>query len=215
MIPLFAQSELGDLMDKVKNGERLRAEDGLRLMNSRDILTLGYMADLVRKRKNGRQTLFRVHHSINSSDHGSLFKDDEKTVSRTYGRQTAPKEWISELIKLRENQDKNKQILAFSPIPLFTGEEELSGSMGVSETTGYEDLKMLAVSRIILDNVDHIRVFWVMLGAKLAQVSLNFGADDLEGVESEQCMNNQSVIRLIQKAGFDPIERDEFYEIRQ
>lgn len=85
---------------------------------------------------------------------------------------------------------------------------------------------MLAVSRIMLDNFDHIKAFWMMLGPKLAQVSLNFGVDDLDGTvvqeriihaagaETGQRMTKQALIHLIEKAGRLAVERDTLYQVR-
>ncbi len=84
---------------------------------------------------------------------------------------------------------------------------------------------MLAVSRIMLDNFDHITAFWMMLGPKLAQVSLHFGVDDLDGtvaeeriihatgIKTRQAMRKEDLVNLIRQAGRDPLERDTFYRI--
>jgi aminodeoxyfutalosine synthase len=102
---------------------------------------------------------------------------------------------------------------------------QVEGIMGVGATTGFEDLKMLAISRILLDNIAHIKAFWVMLGHKLAQVSLAFGVDDLDGIvveermscsvgfETNQAMSKRALIHLIQKAGRDAVERDALYRV--
>lgn len=95
--------------------------------------------------------------------------------------------------------------------------------MGVGTTTGFEDLKMLAISRILLDNFDHIKAFWMMLGHKLAQVSQAFGVDDLDGnvveeqiivgTEASQAISKRALIHMIQKAGRDAVERDTLYRV--
>jgi aminodeoxyfutalosine synthase len=81
----------------------------------------------------------------------------------------------------------------------------------------------LAVARIFLDNFDHIKAYWIMLGEKIAQVSLAFGVNDLDGTvveekigheagaQSPQSMTKDSIIRLIRKAGKIPVERDTLY----
>ena len=95
--------------------------------------------------------------------------------------------------------------------------------MGVQSTTGFEDLRMLAVSRILLDNFDHIKTFWLTLGPKLAQVSLNFGVDDLDGTviderssetnEAKTAISKRVLIKMIHKAGRQAIERDTLYHV--
>ncbi len=95
-------------------------------------------------------------------------------------------------------------------------------------TTGVDDLKTLAIGRIFLDNFDHIKAFWIMLGEKIAQVSLHFGVDDIDGTvveekithaagaQTAEALSRQTLIRMIQKAGRIPVERDTLYrEIRR
>jgi len=92
--------------------------------------------------------------------------------------------------------------------------------------TGLEDLKMLAISRLMLDNFDHVKAFWIMQSMKLSQVSLDWGVDDLDGTvvwyditkreggsgNRHQEMTVQTIRRLIVEAGFIPIERDTLYQ---
>jgi aminodeoxyfutalosine synthase len=89
--------------------------------------------------------------------------------------------------------------------------------------TGVEDLRIIALSRIVLDNIPHIKAYWVMLGEKTAQVALNFGADDLDGTivkekithaagaKSKEGLTIDELAFLIKSAGFNPVERDAFY----
>ena len=91
------------------------------------------------------------------------------------------------------------------------------------KTTGMADIKQIAVSRLVLDNFPHIKAYWQMMTAKIAQISLRFGADDLDGTVIEekiyhdagattpQGMRRQELIRLIKEAGREPIERDTLY----
>ena len=90
-------------------------------------------------------------------------------------------------------------------------------------TTGTDDLKTLAVSRIYLDNFDNIKAYWVMLGEKIAQVALSFGVNDLDGTVIEekighdagavspQSLSREELLRLVRKAGKRPVERDTLY----
>jgi aminodeoxyfutalosine synthase len=95
----------------------------------------------------------------------------------------------------------------------------------LEESTTVEDLKMYAVSRIYLDNFPHIKAYWPMLGRHMAQVSLNFGVDDLDGTiddttkiysmagaeEQNPSMTTYDLVSLIKNAGRTPIERDTLY----
>lgn len=95
----------------------------------------------------------------------------------------------------------------------------------LAETTVVEDLKMYAVSRIYLDNFDHIKAYWPMLGRHIAQVAMSFGVDDLDGTiddttriysmagaeEQNPSMSTYDLVTLIKNAGRIPIERDTLY----
>jgi putative menaquinone biosynthesis protein, SCO4494 family len=359
----FLESELKDLIKQVENGERLDFEAGVRLLESKDLLALGYMANLVRERKNGNKAYFIVNRHINHTNvcvnlcrfcaYGvtkgdvraftlTLAEIEEKArqaaveniseihivgglnpelpydyylqmlqcIKRVlphvclqaftaveidyltqitgyslkrvladlrqagldslpgggaevfsprvraiicpkkvsgerwleihetahilgmgtnatilYGHVETIKERIEHLLKLRELQDKTAGFLAFIPLPFSPGNTKLEDSIGAGNTTGFEDLKMLAVSRILLDNFDHIKAFWIMLGPKLAQVSLQFGVDDLDGtvveeriihatgIKTGQVMSKKAMVNLIRKVGQDAFERDTFYRI--
>jgi len=193
---LFASSELFDLIERVEKGDRLNHDEGVRMMNSHDILALGTMANIVRERKNGNLTYFSVNQPItdtNVHEATMLYGDKESTEDR-----------IVSLLQLRALQDETGQFLSFIPLPYHSKELKLEGSMGNGTTTGLEDLKVLAISRILLDNFDHIKTYWIMLGLKLAQVSLAFGIDELEG----DGVTKKAMINVIKKAGRDAMERD-------
>ncbi|GAB6174244.1 aminofutalosine synthase MqnE [Paradesulfitobacterium aromaticivorans] len=365
MLPIFSESELADIILKVEKGERLDFEAGIRLMTSNDILALGYMANIVRERKNGDKTYFIVNRHINHTNvcvnlckfcaYGVKNEDPraftlslqeveeaarevageriseihivgglnselpfeyylemlqrvkqilpeariqaftaveidyftritglsttqvlqelmqagldslpgggaevfssrvrakicENKISgerwleiheaaHSLGMKTngtilyahieTPEERVDHLLRLRALQDKTGGFLAFVPFPFYPKNTKLEGSMGVESTTGFEDLRMLAVARILLDNFDHIKSFWMMLGPKLAQVSLAFGVDDLDGTvveekiihaagaETEQVMTKDALIKMIRKAGREPVERDTLYRVMQ
>ncbi len=195
MPSLFANSELFDLIDKVEKGERLDHDAGVRLMNSQDILALGTMANIVRERKNGHQTFYR----IDQSTHDTNLRD----ATMLYGTVKSREEQIDILCRLREQQDQTGEFLSFTPLSSVPKDKELEGTMGVGTTTGLEDLKVLAISRILLDNFDHIKASWNQLGLKLTQVSLAFGVDDLAG----SGVTKHAMIHMIQKAGRAAVER--------
>ncbi len=362
MTHLFTDSELSDIISKVEQGERLSRDDGIRLMNSKDLLAIGYMADSVRKKKNGDYAYFIVNRHVNhtnicanlcklcafgkkAEDPGAYtmtieeieekakackgqrisefhivgglnpelklayFEDMlrrvknimpdtiiqaftaveidyfaqsenlsveqvikrlmdagldslpgggaevfssrvrekvcEKKISgdrwlevhetahrlgmRTnatmlYGHVETAEERVDHLLKLRELQDRTGGFLTFIPLafhPKNTALEELN----ISRTTGYDDLKTLAIARLMLDNFDHIKAYWVMLGPKIAQVSLAFGVDDIDGTvveerithaagaEAGQSMTKADLVNMIKAAGRKPAERDTLYTV--
>ncbi|KJS46050.1 hypothetical protein [Desulfosporosinus sp. BICA1-9] len=315
MSSLFAQSELKDLIEKVERGERLDFNAGVRMLNSQDILALGYMANLVCERKNGNQTYFVVTRQINYSDLGKDLGTDlgdltdlseiqlmgefnpelsfdyyvdmlqqvkrllpkvsvqafsalevdyfarmadlpvteilrrlmdvgldslsgskaavftpplgaklgemnvsaeryleiqesahrlgmRTNVAMFYGQVGSTEERIEHLLKLRELQDRTSGFLTFMPLAYYPNgtKEEITG---VSDSTGFEDLKILSTSRILLDNFEHIKADWVVLGPKLAQVSLTFGVDALDS----HLMTKRALIHLIEKARREAVER--------
>jgi len=141
-----------------------------------------------------------------------------------YGHVETPEERIGHLVQLRDLQDITGGFLAFIPLAFHPRNTQLD-QPGKSGTTGYDDLKMLAVSRLMLDNFDHIKAFWIMIGPKIAQVSLSFGVNDLDGTveeekivhdagaETDQKLPGEEIIRMIKAAGRAPVERDTLYNI--
>mgnify|MGYP005841343845 CR=1 FL=1 len=138
-----------------------------------------------------------------------------------YGHIETPEERVEHLLMLRRAQDQSGGFLTFIPLAFHPGNTQLSQ---LSRTTGVDDLKNIAVARLMLDNFDHIKAYWVMIGPKLAQVALSFGADDLDGTvteelitkmaggEAEQAMADRELIRLIREAGRVPVRRDTLYQ---
>ncbi|MFZ5646751.1 MAG: aminofutalosine synthase MqnE, partial [Bacillota bacterium] len=141
-----------------------------------------------------------------------------------YGHVETPEERIDHLIRLRDLQDRTGGFLAFIPLAFHPRNTRLE-QPGRSGTTGYDDLKMLAVSRLMLDNFDHIKAFWIMIGPKIAQVSLSFGVNDLDGTveeekivhdagaETDQRLPREEIVRMIKAAGRIPVERDTLYNV--
>lgn len=118
-------------------------------------------------------------------------------------------------------QDETGGFQAF--IPLAFQVENSALKLDIKGTSGVDDLKTLAIARIFLDNFDHIKAYWIMLGEKIAQVSLAFGVNDLDGTvveekighdagaQTPQTLAKEGIIRLIKKAGRVPVERDTLY----
>ncbi|MEZ4601329.1 MAG: aminofutalosine synthase MqnE [Syntrophotaleaceae bacterium] len=127
---------------------------------------------------------------------------------------------IDHLRRLRQLQDETGGFMAFIPLPF---QDDNAGLPGVKGPTGVEILKTLAVSRLYLDKFRHVKAYWVMLGVKLAQVSLAFGVNDLDGTvveerighaagaESPQALSGEELMNLIRRAGRQPVERDSLY----
>ena len=97
-----------------------------------------------------------------------------------YGHVETYEERVDHLLRLRDQQDETGGFLAFIPLA-FHPENTVFERRGWSATTGADDLKMIAVSRLLLDNIPNIKAYWIMMGMPLAQVALHFGANDVQG----------------------------------
>jgi aminodeoxyfutalosine synthase len=138
-----------------------------------------------------------------------------------YGHVEQCADRVRHMEMLRELQDETGGFQAF--IPLAFQPENSDLKLDIKATSGLDDLKTLAIARIFLDNFDHIKAYWVMLGEKIAQVSVAFGVNDLDGTVVEerighdagaispQSLSKDGIISLIRKAGKDPVERDTLY----
>ncbi len=127
---------------------------------------------------------------------------------------------VDHLARLRRLQDATGGFQAFIPLAFQPDNTRVPGARGVG---GVDALKTLAVSRIYLDNFAHVKAYWVMLGLKIAQVSLAFGVNDLDGTvveekighdagaDSPQALEKEKLVELIRKAGKVPVERDTLY----
>lgn len=138
-----------------------------------------------------------------------------------YGHVEGHADRVAHMEMLRRLQDETGGFQAF--IPLAFQPENSDLKLDIKATSGLDDLKTLAIARIFLDNFDHIKAYWVMLGEKIAQVSLAFGVNDLDGTvveekighdagaQSPQSLTKEGIISLIRKAGKVPVERDTLY----
>lgn len=349
---------LGDILAKVKDGERLSIDDGRRLFESPDLLAVGYLANIVRERVNGRKAYFIYNQHINYSNicinlckfcafgkdkssplayemsveevagkvrerldepitevhivgglhpdlpyfyyldllraikevrpevhiqaftcveiahlaelagkpvadtlqelqaaglgsipgggaevfsprirkltcekklSGEGWLEVAKTAHRLgipsnatllYGHIETVAERLEHLDLLRQAQDETGGFMTYIPLAFHPKNTEMAD---LTRTSGIEDLKNIAVARCFLDNFPHVKAYWVMLGLKLAQVGLAFGADDMDGTvkeeritrmaggEADQALSREQLIRVIREAGYEPVERDTLY----
>jgi aminodeoxyfutalosine synthase len=137
-----------------------------------------------------------------------------------YGHVETAAERVEHLLALRDQQDLSGGFSAFIPLAFHSQNTKLGD---ISPTSGLDDLRVVAASRLLLDNFPHIKAYWVMLGPKMAQVALNFGADDLDGTIVEERITHMAggttaqgltevqLRGMIQAAGFEPVRRDSFY----
>jgi aminodeoxyfutalosine synthase len=360
MDSIVKNAGLGDILEKVHDGERLSVADGIRLFESPNLLAVGYLANIVRGRKNGNKAYFIYNQHINYSNictnlckfcafgkdrdsdlayemsvedvrakvrerisepiteihmvggihpdlpysyytellkaikeerpdvhiqaftcveiahlaeisglgiigvledlkkaglgsipgggaevfsprirkltcekklSGSDWLEVAKTAHRVnlftnatmlYGHIETIEERVEHLDMLRQAQDETGGFLAFIPLAFHPQNTELAK---LARTSGVDDLKNIAVARCFLDNFPHIKAYWVMIGQKLSQIALSFGADDVDGTvkeeiithmagaETEQAMSRDQLLRLIREAGRIPIERDTLYNV--
>jgi aminodeoxyfutalosine synthase len=144
-----------------------------------------------------------------------------------YGHVETYEERVDHLLRLREQQDRTGGFLAFIPLA-FHPENTVFERRGWRHTTGSDDLKVIAVSRLLLDNVPNVKAYWIMMGMPLAAVALHFGANDVQGTvvreeifhaagartETEQKIGE--LVRFVREAGRVPVQRDTLYsELRR
>jgi aminodeoxyfutalosine synthase len=358
MEPVIDDPRLKPILEKVERGQRLSFEDGVTMYRSSDILSIGYMANLVRERKHGDVTYFNVNRHINPTDvcvascrlcaFGKRAKDPKaytmsleevwhragegyseavtefhivgglhpelgidwfcqmlrglkerfpqvhlkaftmvevaflaqrakisirETLQRLidagvdslpgggaeifsdrvrriicdhkidgsewlktaqtahelglksnctmlYGHIETDEDRADHLIKLREVQDKTGGFVTFIPLAFHPDNTALHH---IPKTTGFLDLKNIAIARLMLDNIPHVKAYWIMMTPKIAQIALRFGADDIDGTVVEekiyhdagattsQGMRRGDLLRLIREAGRVPMERDTLY----
>ena len=137
-----------------------------------------------------------------------------------YGHIETDEERVEHLLALRTLQDETHGFVAFIPLAFHP---ENTGLAHLPKPTGFMDLKCIAISRLLLDNFDHIKAYWIMLTPRVAQIALRFGADDLDGTVVEEKIYHDAgattaqftprsqLERLIREAGRVPVERDTLY----
>lgn len=169
--------------------------------------------------KVGEQEWFDVHRAAHELGLPS-------NATMLYGHIETPGERLQHMLKLREHQDRALAecpagFQCFVPLAFIP---DGSGLAHLPGPTGLDDLRTLAVSRLMLDNFPHLKAFWVMLSPKLAQVALNWGVDDFDGTvvsyditrregggTTRQELTVAEIRHLIREAGCEPVERDSVY----
>jgi aminodeoxyfutalosine synthase len=139
-----------------------------------------------------------------------------------YGHIETDDEIIDHLLQLRDLQDETGGFQSFIPLPFHPGNTGLSH---MQKPRAYEELKLYAVARLMLDNFTHIKAFWIMVGLPVAQLALKFGVDDLDGTVAEEKITHAAgaetataiarddLITMIREAGCIPVERDTLYNV--
>lgn len=137
-----------------------------------------------------------------------------------YGHIETDEDRVDHLLRLRALQDETGGFVTFIPLAFHPDNTALRH---LPKTTGFADLKNIAVSRLLLDNIPHIKAYWVMMTPRVAQIAQRFGADDLDGTIVEeriyhdagattrQALRRSELVELIRKAGRRPLERDTLY----
>lgn len=137
-----------------------------------------------------------------------------------YGHVERPEHKVDHLLRLRALEDEAPGFNAFIPLAYHPENNYLGLEY---HTTGSDDLRHIATARLVLDNVPHVKAYWVMVTPKLAQVALRFGADDLDGTvveetiyhmagaDTAQHLTRAELERVVREAGFTPVERDTLY----
>ncbi|MBQ3444582.1 MAG: CofH family radical SAM protein [Selenomonadaceae bacterium] len=144
-------------------------------------------------------------------------------ASMMFGHVETIQERVDHLLTLRDLQDETGGFVAMMLFPFHPANTELGKRFDLRGVGSWENLKMLALSRLTLDNFAHFKAFWVMLTLPIAQLALSFGADDLDGTLGEEkiihaagakgsaTITRETLERIIVEAGYQPVERDSFY----
>ncbi|MGI8745100.1 MAG: aminofutalosine synthase MqnE [Bryobacteraceae bacterium] len=137
-----------------------------------------------------------------------------------YGHIETEEDRVDHLLRLRKLQDETHGFQTYIPLAFHPENTPLHH---IAKTTGFTDLKNIAVARLLLDNIDHIKAYWIMMTPGIAQIAQRFGADDLDGTVVEekiyhdagattsQSLRRSDLLRLIRLAGREPVERDTLY----
>ena len=171
--------------------------------------------------KCGADTWLDVHRTA----HGLGLRSN---ATMLYGHVEEPRHRVDHLLRLRALQDETGGFMAFIPLAFHPENTRLAERFGLrGGTTGFDDLRSVAAARLLLDNVDHVKAYWIMMSPATAQVALSFGANDLDGTvveekivhvagaTSPQLLPEREIVRLVKAAGKTPVRRDTLYEVVQ
>jgi len=140
-----------------------------------------------------------------------------------YGHIETLEERVDHMLRLRQQQDETGGFLSFIPLAFQPDNNQLAKELGTRHTTGVDDLRNLAVARLLLDNFPHIKGYWIMITPELTQVSLSAGISDIDGTikdekiahasgaVTEAGMTEEELVRLVKDAGRVPVRRDALY----
>jgi aminodeoxyfutalosine synthase len=146
----------------------------------------------------------------------------KSNATMLYGHIETLPERVEHLCRLRELQDETGGFLAFIPLAFDPQNTQLAD---VARSTGVDDLKTIAISRLMLDNFPHIKAFWMMITPPIAQLALRYGADDIDGTimnyeithvidqSTRQVLTMSQLLDMIREAGRVPVERDALYNV--
>ncbi len=151
----------------------------------------------------------------------------KSNATMLYGHIESPSDIVDHILRIRKLQKKTKGFQAFIPLSFHPDNTELQkNNMVRFGPTGFDDLKIIALSRLLLNcYVNNIKTYWVMVGEKLAQIALHYGANDIDGTVMEECithaagattaeyMPKKRIVHLIKNAGRIPVERTANYEV--
>jgi aminodeoxyfutalosine synthase len=184
-----------------------------------EVFSPGVRATIAEKKLAGSEWIdvHRVAHGLGIRTNSTML----------YGHVETIEDRINHLGMLRDLQDETGGFLAYIPLAYHPDNNELGVELGRTgtATTGFDDLKNLAVGRLFLDNFEHVKSHWIMVTPALSQLSLHFGVNDLEGTvvrekiyheagaHTAQAMSLDDLLRLIRGAGKRPAERDSFYNL--
>ena len=164
--------------------------------------------------KIGAKTWFEVHRTAHRLG-------IQSNVTMLYGHVETLEERVDHMLRVRECQDETNGFLSFIPLAFQPGNTGIK--IRNDFTSAIDDLKTIAISRLMLDNVPHIKAYWVMLTAEVATIALSFGADDMDGTVGEERIAHDAgaispmelakgkLISIIHEAGKIPVERDVWY----
>src|SRR4051812_14108762 len=232
--------------DMLKALKKIDARLQLKCFTAIEILHLAWMA-----KKNVRETLLELREAgldsltgggaeifrkevrsaiARGKESGEEYLDVHRTWHKMGGRSTCTMLYghvesladrVDHLRQLRALQDETKGFVGFVPLPYQPEDNDIPVE---KPPTGFDSLRTVAVSRIYLDNFDHITAYWVGMGLKLAQVALSYGADDLHGTiieehifhmagaKSPQLQTEAEMIKAIRETGRTPVQRNSFYK---